>query len=99
MYLGASPANALPPNTGTPQIPSWLTSVGAALQIYNQQRLSNINLSRARQGLAPIEAQSVPGLVPTVQVGVDPATRNTGLLVAASIGGAIVLALLMRRRR
>ena len=61
------------------------------------QRLLEINLERAAQGKPPITAESV---APTVRFGLDAATMQKGLIVAAGLAAAYVLvgALSGRRR-
>lgn len=78
-----------------PQIgPSWIEQFGQgamlALQLTNQQRLANENLERARQGLDPLTYGDVPGLVPSMQFGLEDDTRNSGLWLLA-IGAAVLL--------
>ena len=69
-----------------------------ALQLYNQQRLADINLRRAQQGLSPISYEDIPGMVPTAQVGIDAGTRNSTLILAAVAIGAFLLFSMINRR-
>jgi len=57
-----------------------------------QRRILQVQLERARAGLAPLD---VAGYGAAVQVGIDPATRNALLLGAA----ALAAVLLLRRSR
>lgn len=68
----------------------------AAVQLISQQQLAKTNIQRANAGLPPIQTGDVPGLTPTVSVGLDPNTRNMLLLGAAGLGAMF---LLKRKRR
>ena len=90
-------------STQTGGVSTAITSVGnaiaAGLQLFNQQRLAQTNLSRARQGLPPISYQDVPGLVPTMQIqgSVDP---NTGRnIMFLGIGVAALAAVVLLRKK
>lgn len=102
MYLGADSVAAKPlANASSPQQPLSTTisdiatsiaqATGNVLQVVNQQRLAQLNVDRVRQGLAPIDINSVPGLVPTMnlQAGLDQSTQSLALWVLG--GGAAVL--------
>lgn len=69
----------------------WISTAGGVLQLINQQRLANENLERARQGLEPISYNDIPGMVPTMQFGVEENTRNSGLMLVALGVGAFLL--------
>lgn len=84
--------------------PSWLSSidsaVSAATQAYlgvqqskDAQTLFNVNLQRAQQGLAPLNANpSAYGIVsPQVNVGLSSSTQT--LLIAGGIGLGVILLL------
>lgn len=84
--------------------PSWLSSIGSAVSAATQaylgvqqskdaQTLFNVNLQRAQQGLAPLNANpSAYGIVsPQVNVGLSSSTQT--LLIAGGIGLGVILLL------
>lgn len=85
-------------NQGMPQI-DWLNIASGALSLVNQQRIADLNISRAKQGLPPLSIEQIPGANPTVQVGVEKSTRD--ILVYGGIGVLAIFGLrsFMKRRR
>jgi hypothetical protein len=61
-----------------------LVSVG--LPLYQQNKIFDLQLKRAQAGLAPLDSSALAD-ISSVRVGVDAATRNTGLMIA---GGAVL---------
>lgn len=72
------------------QAPSFIKDLMA---IKNTQDLYNLNIDRAKAGLAPITASAVS---PTVNVGLAPSSQNALLMVAGI--GALFLILKKRRK-
>ena len=70
-----------------PAVGNIFTSLIAA---YNQQKLIDLNIQRAAQGLPPISSASI---APTVNVGLSPETMHAVLL-----GGAAILGFMLIRR-
>lgn len=66
------------------------------LSIEQQRDLQRLNLQRAAQQLPPL---SIDDYAPQVQAGLTKSTQNTVLLVAAGIGGALVLSALLKGNR
>jgi hypothetical protein len=72
-----------------------LVSVG--LPLYQQNKIFDLQIKRAQAGLAPLDTSTVADLS-AVRVGVDSATRNTGLMIAgAAVLGLVGYKLLSRR--
>lgn len=91
---------AIAPYTqAAPQLTEAYQAASYALSIYNQQRLANENLKRARQGLPPLRYYDVPGMVPTFQLtgGLDPNASRVAWF-ALAIAGAGLLLLLNRTK-
>lgn len=81
--VGPSPS----PDTASPDYATMASQFGSALMQWDYMRQVNeINLERAKQGLAPINA-------PAVQVGVAQSTLTPLLL----LGGAALLLFAMKR--
>lgn len=86
---------------------SWTDTVGKLIQAWGQYKLTdqqldtmkqitNANLQRAQQGLAPLPYDAAEmGLAPTVQVGLTGST-STMLMIG---GGALLLMMLLSGRR
>jgi hypothetical protein len=97
----------LPSNTSTVTAPpsqqdkpwyetlvSSLTStvLPAAAAVYQQKKLTDINVQRLRAGLQPLSPSQAQALVPQAQVTVGPdATTKKLLIGAAAVGGGLVL--------
>lgn len=64
-----------------------LITVG--LPLYQQQKLFDLQLSRAKQGLAPLDTAAIAD-GSALRVGVDTATRNTALWIAGGLGVAFL---------
>jgi|SRR3990167_1192814 len=79
----------------TPQGIDWLALGTGALSLINQQRIAEVNLKRAKQGLPPIRLEDVPGATPTVSVGVERGTRDLifwgGVGAVALIGASMFM--------
>ena len=66
------------------------------LSIEQQKQLNELNIQRAKQGLAPLDtSQYQTG----VQVGLSSTTQQTLLYVAGGVGLVILLSSLMKSRR
>lgn len=87
-----------PPIDGAPvdTTPSWITGAldlfKSGVTVYNQQKILDANVARARQGLPPINTASI---APTVNVGVSPEIKNMLIMGA----GALALIFLLKRKR
>lgn len=64
-----------------------LVTVG--LPLYQQQKLFDLQLSRAKQGLAPLDTSAIAD-ASAFRVGVDSATRNTGLWIVGGLAAAFL---------
>lgn len=72
-----------------------LTKIGTAyLTLAQQKQLNEINIQRAQQGLAPLDASQYQT---GVQVGVSQSTRNTGIIIVSVIAATWLLSTLLRR--
>lgn len=70
------------------QVPEWIKSIQLAA---NTQRLLDLNIQRAEQGLPPISAQSV---APTVNVGVSSEIQKL-----ITYGGLALLVVMLIKKR
>lgn len=77
--------------SGDAQSFDWVKLASGALSLVNQQRIAQINIKRAQQGLPPITLEDVPGATPVVQVGVERSTRD--LLLWGGVGALALFGL------
>lgn len=99
MPAGASaPANAAGSSGASqPWYASLATAAAQFLPLYQQQQLWKMQVSRAAQGLPPINADQIaPPGVP-VKVGIDKNIMVLGLAGAALIGGGLYLSTRKKR--
>lgn len=77
----------------------WVSLASGALSLYNQQRLADTNIKRAKQGLPPITIDQIPGAVPSVNVGVE--GKTLGVVGALGIGALAIFGLsaFLKRKR
>jgi hypothetical protein len=95
--LGLSPPTNVPevaaaaanPGIGQQILSTVKELVQVGLPLYQQDKIFKLQLKRAEAGLAPLDTAALAD-ASAVRVGVDGATRNTGLM----IGGALALGLL-----
>lgn len=74
---------------------SWIGQTARDIVIaWNQQKILEANLERAKRGLPPIDTST---LAPTYNVGLTPAARN--LVIVGGIAGIIALFMLSGKRR
>lgn len=86
---GAPAATAAP----TPWYDQLIHLAQGALTIDQQQKLNQLNMQRAAQGLPPIDsAQYASG----VQVGLSNSTQNTLLIGAGILAAALIIPRLMK---
>jgi hypothetical protein len=99
----SDPSGAISSASTSSASPSWLSSIGSAVTAATQaylgiqqskdaQTLFDMNLQRAQQGLAPLNANPTAyGIIsPSVNVGLDPGVQS--LLIYGGIGlGAILI--------
>lgn len=71
--------------------------VPQALQVYSQKKVLDLQLKRVEQGLAPYDTAALADMS-SVKVGVDPGTRNTGLIIAGILAAAFVGSKLLKGR-
>lgn len=71
--------------------------VPAALSMYQQNKLFDLQLKRAQSGLAPLDTAAIADSA-ALRVGVSQDTRNTALIVAGIAGAAILGFAFLRRR-
>lgn len=87
--------------------PSWLDSinslagkigslVGTVTAADAQRQLIDLNLERAKRGLAPISASAV---APQMNVGIAPDVKNLLVYGALGIGGAMLVSRFLKSRR
>lgn len=96
----SSPGSVSGSTGGVANMVSSLSNVLASgLQLFNQQRLAQTNLSRARQGLPPLTYQDVPGMVPTLQVqgGVDEGTGRNIMFLGLGVAALAAVVLLKKK--
>lgn len=76
-----------------------LSQAGSALlPLYQQQQIMKLQLERAKQGLPPLDTSALTA-ESGVQVGINPATRNTILMVAGlAVGGLLLYKFLGKKR-
>lgn len=67
-----------------------------AVQVYSQKKILDMQIKRAEQNL-PLYDTAALADASSVKVGVDQSTRNTGLIIAAVVGAALILPKLLRR--
>lgn len=67
------------------------------LPLYQQNKLLDLQIKRAQQNL-PLYDTAALADATSLRVGVDSATRNTGLWIAGGLGAVLLLGMLMRRR-
>lgn len=95
-----------------PASSNWLSDISTAVsgatqaflgytQVNDAQKIFNTNLARAQQGLPPIPTNPTQyGLpAPTANIGLTAGTTQTVLIVAAILGGGLLLASLAGGRR
>lgn len=63
--------------------------IPTALQTYQQSKLFDLQLSRAKQNLAPYDTAALENMS-AIRVGVDSQTRNTGLLIVGGVAAAFL---------
>lgn len=101
MYMGATPMTTTPvPTAPLPWYQKLLTDVAPqALTVFQQYKLNQENLSRARAGQPGISAEQYRLIAPPAQleVGVNPESKRM-LLIGAAVIGAVVLVMMMRQR-
>jgi hypothetical protein len=85
------------PSWGQTILSTFKELATVALPIYQQNKMFDLQLKRAQQGLAPLDTAAIQDSS-ALRVGVDSATRNTGLMIAgAAVLGLLGFALLRRR--
>lgn len=70
--------------------------VAVALPAYQQKKIIDVQLARAKQGLDPLNLNELSDLS-SVKVGVDSSTRNTGLIIAGVLAAVLIVPKLLRR--
>lgn len=91
-----------PQTPGAPGGDLWtniLTGASGLLALVNQQKVAKLNIDRAKAGLSPISVGDIPGLTPTVNVGVESGTMGMATLAALGIGALVVLPKLLKKSR
>jgi hypothetical protein len=86
-------------NAPAPAALDWVGLASGALSLYNQQRLAETNLKRAKQNLPPITLDQIPGAVPSVRVGIEGGTL--GMIGALGVGALALIGMrtFMKRSR
>lgn len=76
-----------------------IAQAGSALMpLYQQQQIMKLQLERAKQGLPPLDTSALTA-ESGMQVGINPATRNTILMVAGLAVGGLLLFKFMGKKR
>lgn len=71
--------------------------VKVGIPLYQQQKLFDLQIARAKQDLPPLDTTAISD-ASALRVGVDTSTRNTGLIIGGlAFAGLIGYALLRRR--
>lgn len=91
-------AAASNPSTGQMIVNTIKDLVAVGLPLYQQNKLLNLQIKRAEQNLPPLDTAAIAD-ASAFRVGVDASTRNTGLMIAAGLGGVLLLGMLLRGRR
>lgn len=89
-------------DTGGPGVANTILNtvkdlVTVGLPLYQQQKVFDLQLSRAKAGLAPLDTSAISD-ASAFRVGVDSATRNTGLMIAGAAAIGLIGFALLRRR-
>lgn len=71
--------------------------VAVGLPLYQQQKLFDLQVKRAQQGLAPLDTARIADMS-AVRVGVDSDTRKTGMLIAGGLAAALLGYAVLRGR-
>lgn len=90
MYMSALPVAS----TVIPWYQKLLTDVGPqVLTVYQQYKLNDENLKRARTGQPPITAENYRLIAPPsqVEVGMNPETKKMIMIMGAGLLGVLVL--------
>lgn len=96
---GQTDSTPLPTTTATSQIIDTVKQAAAAfLPLITQQKLLQINVDRARQGLPPIDTASYESASQGINVGVNRSTQQTLLMLAAGIGAVYLLSQVIGKR-
>lgn len=69
-----------------PDMTQWGSVLERVLTVWNQQKILDANIERAKQGLPPIDTAAI---APTYNVGLSPDTRN--LVTIALVGAGLFL--------
>lgn len=91
-------AAAEKPGVGQQALDIFKQVVEVGIPLYQQQKLFDLQLARARQNLPPLDTTAIAD-ASALRVGVDTGTRNTGLMIAGVLGVAILGFALLRPRR
>jgi hypothetical protein len=104
----ADPAATAPTSATTPAQASWLSSIAKAAgtfllareQSKTQQKIVDLQLQRAQAGLPMLDLSRLESGLPNPQVnfGLSPNTQSTLLMVAALLGGGILVMSMLNRR-
>ena len=97
---GITDSNPMPTTTMSAQISSLLTNLGSAfLPLYQQKKMLDIQVERARNGLPPLDTSAYDSASGGVNVGVNRSTQNTLLMLAGIAAGGFLLVKLLGKRR
>lgn len=97
-FSGNDLAPASPP-APTSLLDNLLKFGSAALSLVQQQQLAKTNLKLIQAGQQPIPVSAVPGLAPTIAVGLDPATKSFLIAGAVGLAAFFLPSILTKRRR
>ena len=100
MTEGITDASPMPTTIQSNNIISTLASAASAfLPLYTQKQLLDIQLSRAKAGLPPLDTSQYTDSNAGLNVGINPATQKTLLTVAAIAAAALLAHKLLGRSR
>jgi hypothetical protein len=102
--LGLSPPTSVPEVAAAADKPGMAQQilstvkelVQVGLPLYQQDKIFKLQLRRAEQNLPPLDTSALAD-ASAIRVGVDGATRNTGLMIAGAVGLGLVGYALLRR--
>lgn len=89
-------AAAAQPGTAQTILSTVKDLISVGLPLYQQNKLFELQLQRAKQNLAPLDTSAIADSS-ALRVGVDSQTRNTGLIIGGSIAAGLLALALIRR--
>ena len=95
---GVTDSTPMPTTTLSTQIISVLSKAAASfLPLYSQKQLLDVQITRARQGLPPLDTSQYESASQGLNVGLNRSTQSTFLMVAGLAAAAFVAVKLIKR--